>query len=75
MATASEPCSSKNVSDVPSQSTDDSLESGTQQSGDRLSVGTSFSSFAEFHHALDELKKDGHPFRVFNSQSGKNYKL
>ena len=57
-APRSEPCSSKDVSDVPSQSTNDSLESGGQQPGDRLSVGMSFSSFAEFHHALDELKKE-----------------
>ena len=60
------PAAQKNVSDVPSQRTDDSLESGGQQPGDRLrlSVGMSFSSFAEFHLALDELKKENHPLQT-----------
>ena len=46
-----------------------------QQPKNCLHVEKSFSSFAEFQHALDELIKQGgnHPFRVFNSQTGKNY--
>ena len=72
MATLSEPCSSKAVSDEPSQSTED--ESATQQADNRLHIGKSFPSFAEFQYALNELKKEGnHPFGVFNSQTGKNY--
>ena len=73
MATLSESCSSKAVTDEPSQSAEVN-DSATQQPDNRLHVGKSFSSFAEFQHALDELKKGGnHPFRVFNSQTGKNY--
>ena len=74
MATLSELCSSKAVGDEPSQSAEDN-DSATQQSKNRLHVEKSFSSFAEFQHALDELIKQGgnHPFRVFNSQTGKNY--
>ena len=42
--------------------------------GDQLHVGKSFSTFADFQRALNEFKKRGsHPFRVFNSQTGKNY--
>ena len=57
-----EPCNLIPVSDEPSQSTEDK-ESATQQAGDCLHIGNSFSSF---QHALDELKKDGnHPFSSF----------
>ena len=39
-----------------------------------ISVGSSFSSFEEFKDSFKCLKKEGfHPFRVFNSQSGKDY--
>lgn len=42
----------------------------------QLYVGKSFSTFTDFQHALDKLKKSGnHPFRVFNSQRGENYSL
>ena len=40
----------------------------------KINVGSSFSSFKEFKERLDHLKKQGyHPFRVFNSQTGKDY--
>ena len=39
-----------------------------------LSVDATFSSFEEFKTSLDLLKeKKFHPFRVFNSQTGKDY--
>ena len=85
MDTSNGPESSTAVSDEPSVIADkDSKDSesivtpSVQQADDhpRLYVGKSFSSFAEFQHDLDELKKSGsHPFRVFNSQTGKNYNM
>ena len=40
----------------------------------QINVSSSFSSFKEFKERLDHLKKQGyHPFRVFNSQTGKDY--
>jgi len=39
-----------------------------------FSVGTTFCSFEEFKTSLDLLKEEKfHPFRVFNSQTGKDY--
>ena len=83
MDTSNGPESSTAVSDEPSVTADkDSKDSesivtpSAQQADPRLYVGKSFSSFAEFQHDLDELKKGGsHPFRVFNSQTGKNYNM
>ena len=39
-----------------------------------LTVGATFISFEEFKTSLDYLKDaEFHPFRVFNSQTGKDY--
>ena len=55
MATLNEPCSSK-LSDKPSQSTEDK-GSATQQAHNRHYTQECHSpTFAEFQHALDELK-------------------
>ena len=62
--------------DISSKSTTGGEAVTINDKGDQLHVGKSFSTFADFQRALNEFKKRGnHPFRVFNSQTGKNYNL
>ena len=67
MATLSDPCNSKTVSDEPTND-----KKSAQQADNCLYVGKSFSSFSEFQHALNELKKGGnHPFEFLIVKLGR----
>ena len=63
--------------DISSKSTTGGEAVTIKDQGDQLHVGKSFSTFDDFQRALNEFKKGrcSHSFRVFNSQTGKNYKL